>query len=284
MNTVYLNGEYLPAQEAKISPFDRGFLFGDGVYEVLPVYEGRTFCADEHLARMARSLKGIDMPDIYKTIDWSGIIHRLIKDNGPTQCLYLQVTRGAPLNRTHLFPTEPCKPTVFAMSMSLTPVQTQGISAITLEDIRWLRCDIKTVNLLGNVLLAQRAKEQQVNEAILHRDGMVIEAASSNVFIVDEHNHIITPPLQPLMLGGITRQHVIDLARQEGLVLKEEPITVDKLASARELWLTSASKEITPVITLNHKPVGLGKPGEIWHTMFTAYQASKRSKYDAIQH
>lgn len=283
MNTVYLNGEFLPAQEAKISPFDRGFLFGDGVYEVLPVYEGRTFCGDEHLARMARSLKGISMPDVYDTIDWAGIVCRLIADNGGTQCLYLQVTRGAPLTRTHVFPSTPCQPTVFAMSMTLTPVQTQGISAMTLEDIRWLRCDIKSVNLLGNVLLAQEAKDEQVNEAILHRNGIVIEAAASNVFIVNEHNHIITPPLQPLMLGGITRQHVIDLVREQGFVLKEETLTLDDLAKAKEVWLTSASKEITPVIMLNHKPVGLGKPGEIWHTMFTAYQASKRSKYDAIQ-
>lgn len=279
MNTVYLNGEYLPAQEAKISPFDRGFLFGDGVYEVFPIYEGRPFHLDGHLIRLERSLKSIGMTDVFKSVNWENIVDRLITENGPTQSMYLQITRGAPLNRTHVFPTEPCKPTIFAMSSTLTPVAKQGITAITLDDIRWHRCEIKTVNLLGNVLLAQQAKDEKVNEAILHRNGVVIEAASSNVFMVDDTDHILTPPLQPLMLSGITRQHVINLIRQEGLSVTEAPITVDKLQNAKEIWLTSASKEITPVIKLNHKPVGLGKPGEIWHTLFTAYQASKCSEH-----
>ena len=279
MPLVYLNGQFLAPDQAKVSVFDRGFIFGDGVYEVIPVFGGRLFRLAHHLSRLETSLAAIRLRNPHNTEQWSEIFMRLMAENGGgDQSIYLQITRGvAP--RDHAFPAN-VTPTVFAYAQ---PVKfapgdqlTQGVAAITTEDIRWGRCDIKAIALLANALLRQQAIEQGAVEAILVRDGLVTEGAASNIFIVKD-KRLITPPKGPFILPGITRDLVVEIARAEKIACDEKTVSLEALRSADEIWLTSSIKEVLPITRLDGQPVGDGKPGPLHARMFELYQAYKQA-------
>jgi D-alanine transaminase len=276
-STVFLNGRFLPAREATISVLDRGFLFGDGVYEVIPVYGGRPFRLEPHLDRLDHSLSGIRLANPLPHARWREVLSELVSRNeGEDQSIYLQVTRGAAL-RDHGFPAD-AEPTVFAMSSPLKPVPEQtrreGINAITVEDIRWRHCDIKAIALLPNVLLRQRALDQGAAEAILVREGEVTEGAASNVFVVRK-GEIRTPPKGNLLLPGITRDLVVELCRGDGLDCREAPLLEEDLREADEIWITSSTKEVVPVTRLDGVPVGEGIPGPMWERVIGLYHDYK---------
>jgi len=274
---VYLNGNYLPIEDAHVSVLDRGFIFGDGVYEVIPAYGGYPLRLKHHLQRLQNSLDAIRLSNPYSDSEWTDIINSLIdKNEGEDQYIYLQVTRGV-AKRDHRFP-DGNTPTVFVMSSPLLAVDSEllknGVSAITLDDIRWRYCNIKTTALLGNVLLRQQAVEQNAAEAILVRDNDVTEGAASNLFIV-LNGVIITPPKSDLLLPGITRDLIVELAHHHQLACEERSITPEELKQAEEVWVTSSTKEILPITTLDGKTVGNGTPGKVWQNMFTLYQNNK---------
>lgn len=276
---VYLNGRFMAQDQAFVPVTDRGFIFGDGVYEVIPVYGGRPFRLNQHLERLKRSLQGIRLPNPLTVAQWSDILHQLIELNAwdGDQSAYLQVTRG-PAQRDHAFPPS-ATPTVLATIAPLKPIADallqQGASAITLDDIRWLRCDIKAISLLPNILLRQQAIDGDAQEAILIRDGKVTEGAVSNVFIVKEGT-LKTPPKTRFLLPGITRDLVLELARDNGLACEEGEITTEELRQADEIWLSSSTREVLPVTRLNGQPVGNGQPGACWARMRKLYQAYKQ--------
>jgi D-alanine transaminase len=276
---VYLNGEFLDAERARISPFDRGFLFGDGVYEVIPVYGGRLFRLPHHLQRLEQSLAGIGLSHMKSPAEWSAIFERLVRENGAgDQSVYLQVTRGvAP--RDHAFPPDTAA-TVFAYAQPLhypDPAAIQaGATAVTVPDIRWLRCDIKAIALLPNVLMRQQALERGAIEAILIRDGYVTEGAASNIFVV-RAGRLVTPPKGAFILPGITRDLVLELARAGGIQCDELPITVDELKSSDEVWLTSSTREIMPVTRIDGEPVADGRPGALHARAQRLYQEYKQA-------
>lgn len=273
MSTAYLNGEFIPLTEARISPLDRGFLFGDGVYEVTPVYQGIPFCLEEHFLRLEQSLKAIGIPSPLSRDEYTNIFQKLIDDNGQDQCLYLQITRGADVTRKHQFP-EKIHPTVFAMTLTRHPVNMSGIKAITAKDNRWKYCYIKSINLLPNILESQEAAAKGAQETIFIRDGLVKEGSSSNIFLV-KNNEIYTPPNEDGILPGITRNQIIELANKHNMPIHIQDVPESALHTADELWATSVSKEATPIISLNNQPVGLGKPGPVWQTMYNYYQEIK---------
>jgi len=279
---VYLNGSYLPLEEACVPVLDRGFLLGDGVYEVIPVYGRRAFRLDQHLLRLAHSLAAVRIPDPLSRDDWSQVIAEVIARNaGEDQSVYLQVTRGVAAKRDHAFP-ELIEPTVFLMSSVLhTPageVLEQGVAAVLCEDIRWARCDIKAITLLANVLLRQDAIDAGAAEAILVRDGEAVEGAASNLFAV-EAGRLVTPPKGPRLLPGVTRDLILELAAEHGVATAEEPISVDRLKAADEIWLSSSTREIMPVIRLDGQAVSGGRPGDVWrqvHGLYQDYKAALR--------
>jgi D-alanine transaminase len=273
MNTVFLNGEFMPQDKARVSPMDRGFLFGDGIYEVIPVYQGKCFLLKEHFERLHQSLSSIKLISPLTDLQWEMVFDRLIADNGLDQSLYLQITRGPAEKRTHQFPAI-ITPTVFAMSGSPVKVQTQGIPAITAPDTRWKFCNIKSLNLLANVLHRQTAEEVGAQEAILIREGLVTEGCLSNIFIV-KNGVIATHPNEPGILPGITRQLLVKLAKQHHLPLVEREITEAELFNADEVWSTSVGREVTAITQINDRPVGHGTPGPIWQKMYEYYQAIK---------
>jgi D-alanine transaminase len=278
MNRVFLNGEFLPLEQARIPVMDRGFLFGDGVYEVIPVYGGRLFRLEEHLGRLDRSLRAIRIEPPHDHGEWREILERLI-DTGDDRdrSVYLQVTRGADSKRDHAIPPG-LRPTVFAMVSPIPApdpaLQERGIGAVTREDIRWHRCDIKAVTLLAAVLLRQEAAEDGAMEAILVRDGLATEGAASNLFIVHD-GVIVTPPKSPDLLPGITRDLVLELAAREGLAHREAPIAREQLEQADEVWLTSSTKEVMPVTRLDGRTLGDGRPGPVWRQMRDLYREHK---------
>lgn len=279
-DTVYLNGRYLPRDEARISPMDRGFLFGDGVYEVIPVYSRRPFRLAQHLARMQQSLDGIRLPNPHDAAAWGEIVDRLIASaEWADQGVYLQVTRGADTRRDHAFPAA-VTPTVFAMTAPLvTPsaeTRRQGVAAITATDNRWLRCDLKTTALLANVLLRQQSADQGCAETILLRDGFLTEGSSSNILIVKDGT-LLAPPQGTLMLPGVTCEVVLELARQHGLPHAVCPITEAEVRGADEIWLTSSTKEVLAVTRLDGQPVGTGAPGPVGAQMWQWYQDFKET-------
>lgn len=285
MNIVFLNGEFLPIEEAAISPLDRGFLFADGIYEVVPVYQGAPFGLEKHLARLARSLAEIrlSMPDYCHIDNLPQRIDELIKkNNGHNLSVYIQITRGCSPTRTHGFPAHTTEPTIFIMCSPMGKPQTdalnatQGEAAITLEDIRWARCDIKSISLLPNQLLRQQALDTGASEAILYKDGYVTEGAASNIFIVLEET-LITPPLDNTILSGVTRDLLIALALQNNIRVSERPISLQELANADEIWATSSTKEILPITTLDGKPVGTGNIGPSWRKVAKLYTEAKNS-------
>ncbi len=281
--TIYLNGEFMPQDQAMISVMDRGFLFSDSIYEVIPVYRGHLFRGYEHIQRLEHSLAAIHLTLDYNWHKWHTIFQQIIEKNGSgDRLLYIHVTRGASPVRQHILPQK-YTPTVFiATTPYIYPTPddlAHGIKAITVDDTRWARCHIKSTMLLPNNLALTDATHQGVDDAIFIRDGFAMEGTSSNLFIV-KNGGIFTPPLSPNILGGITRDLTIELAEQENIPFEKTDISKDQLADADEIWLTSSSKEIRPVLELDGKPVGQGKVGEIWKRLIQAYQVTKQNIAD----
>lgn len=276
---LYLNGNYTAVKKAKISVFDRGFMFGDGVYEVIPVYSGKLLRSEGHLARLQHSLDAIDIPNPLTTLQWIEIFSTLIEHNFPSadSVIYLQITRGTMEKRDHAWPPDmqpnvlvTCTEQVYATQDSATA----GEKAVTLDDTRWSDCHIKTINLLPNALLHQEARKQGANEAILIREGFAIEGSQSNLFIVRD-DIVITPPKSRHMLGGITREIVLELCQQNKIICSEKNISEDDLHQADEIWLSSATREILPIVTLNQHAVGKGRPGVVWQQIIQLYHEYK---------
>jgi D-alanine transaminase len=275
-NPAYLNGRYLSVEDAHIPVLDRGFLFGDGVYEVIPAYRGRLFEFEAHMARLAGSLAAVRIGNPHTLEEWRGIIAPLLED-GTDQYVYLQITRGAASKRDHLFPQN-VPPTVFAMSSPILPYPERetGITAVCLEDNRWQNCHVKAITLLANVLLRQEAFERGGAEAILVRNGFVTEGSSSNVFAV-LNGSLVTPPLSRDILPGITREVILKIAQDNLISCRERSITIDDLKQAEEIWIASSIREIVPVIELDGRPVGGSTPGPVWQQVNRLFQAYKQS-------
>ena len=275
---VFLNGKYLPAGDAKVSVLDRGFIFGDGVYELVPVYSRVPFRLGEHLARLERSLAAVAIRNPYSREQWREIIFRLI-DQQPfdDQGVYFQVTRGV-AKRDHAFPKN-VEPTVFMMSNPLVnpPAEQveRGAAAVSAQDNRWLRCDIKSISLVGNVLLRQLSAEAGAAETILFRDGKLTEASASNVFVV-RRGVIQSPPKSSLILAGITYDVVAELAAANGLPLEFKDITETEVRTADEIWVTSSSREVFAIVSLDGAKIGDGRPGPVFRRMHQLYQVFKQ--------
>jgi D-alanine transaminase len=275
--TVYLNGKFLPLDEAKISVLDRGFIYGDGVYELVPVYQRQPYRLRPHLIRLQHSLDGIRLANPHREAEWEAIIHNLIAlQPFDDQGVYLQVTRGA-AKRDHAFPPDAI-PTVFLMSNPLPVLSREqiegGVAVVTAADERWLRCDLKTISLLGNVLARQFAVDRGAVETVMFRDGHLTEASASNVLIV-KGGTIFAPPKDNLILPGITYDAALELARQSGLPFAIRPVTKEDALSADEMWLSSSTKEVLAVSTLDGRPFASGKPGPVYRRMYALFQESK---------
>jgi D-alanine transaminase len=270
-----LNGDFLPVADCTISPLDRAFLFGDAIYEVIPVFAGRPFLIDAHLQRLIRSLQELRIDNPHTTGEWQEIVGQLISRNGgASMSIYIQVSRGADNGRDHVFP-DATRPTVFAMAAALPALNlAAGIRAITLPDNRWGRCDIKATALLANVLARQQAREAGAADAILLWNGFVTEGATSSVIVVVA-GELIRRPHGQEVLSGTTTDHVINLARESGFTCREQPLSESQLRSADEIWLTSATKGIAPVVYLDDDVIGDGTPGKVWQQVIKSYEASK---------
>ncbi len=274
---VYLNGAFMPIDEARVPVLDRGFIFGDGVYEVIPVYGKRLFRLDEHLDRLANSLDATRIPNPYPESEWKKNLSQIVmKHQFEDQSVYVQVTRGV-AKRDHAFP-ETITPTVFMMSNPLQVIDidtfNKGVSAITLDDIRWQYCNIKAITLLPNILLKQTAVDEGAQEAILVRDGEVTEGSASNIFIVID-GVIKTPPKSSRLLPGITRDLIVELAANNHINCVESNFSRTELSAADEVWLTSSTKEVLPIVKLNDEIIGDGKPGPISRKMYEIFQVYK---------
>jgi D-alanine transaminase len=273
---VYLNGDFLRLDEAKISVLDRGFIFGDGIYEVVPVYNGNAFRMAEHLDRLDRSLAALRIAEPMDRQGWIDLVCELIARGGmPTCLIYLQVTRGV-YKRDHAFPPEPVAPTVFGMASAWSPPsaeqRTRGISAISIPDERWLHCEIKSVSLLGNVLARQQAVDANVDEVVQFRDGCLTEGSSSNIWVVSQ-GKLLAPPKNNLILEGIRYGLLGELAAEAGIPFEARRITRQEVENADELLVTSATKEVLPILSLDGKPVGSGKPGPVYAQLRAGYDA-----------
>jgi D-alanine transaminase len=275
--SVYLNGQFLPLTEAKISVFDRGFVFGDGVYELVPVYSKKPFRLDAHLRRLQASLDGIRLASPHAMDVWRDLILRLIDLQGfADQSLYIQVTRGvAP--RDHAFP-QGVAPTVFMFAQPLVTATAEqkaaGVCAVTAPDNRWLRCDIKAISLLANILLRQQAVDAGCAETVMLRDGFLTEGAASNIFVVKD-GVLRAPPPSHLMLTGITYDVVLELAAAHGIPHEVRAIGEAEVRAADELWMTSSTKEVMAIVKLDGAAVGAGVPGPLAQRMDALYQAFK---------
>lgn len=282
-NIVYLNGEYLPVERASISVMDRGFLFGDSVYEVIPVFGKRALRVGEHLDRLQNSLNRISLANPHANDEWQAIFAGLVEHNASEdRAIYLQVTRGAFPRRdlsTKADGDVQNPPTVFAMLLpEVTPktdAATAGISAITVDDFRWNNCDIKSTSLVANVMLKQQASDARVEDAILVKNGIVTEGTASNVFVV-KNNVLATPPKGRLLLPGITRDLVIEIAQHHDILVEEREVKESELYEADEIWMTSSTREIAPVLNLNGKIVGWGRAGPMWQRVMDLYQEYKQ--------
>ena len=276
---VHLNGAFMPLAEARVPVLDRGFIFGDGVYEVIPVYSRYPFRLVEHLHRLQNSLDGIRLANPHSDAEWSQLVHDMIERNdGDDQSIYFQITRGV-AKRAHEFPTQ-VKPTVFMMSTPLlTPPQEQldhGIACVTGTDFRWLKCDVKSVALLGNCLLKQSAVDAGAAEIVLFRDGHLTEAAACNVLVVQD-GVLLAPPKDNLILPGITYDVVLELAASNQIPLEMRAASEQEVRAAQEIWITSSSKEVLAVTRLDGAAVGDGKPGPLFRRMHALYQDFKRT-------
>lgn len=284
--TIYLNGEFMPVENARVSVLDRGFIFGDGVYEVIPVYSRRAFRLPEHLKRLQHSLDGIKLANPHDETEWTAIVEDIIARNeGEDQYLYLHITRGT-ARRDHAFPNPPVPPTVFAMSSPLpsppAELLNSGIACITAQDNRWLRCDIKAIALLPNVLLRQMAVDAGCAETVLIRDdpgtgnGFMTEGAASNIFVV-KNGTLFAPPKDNLMLPGITYDVVLEIAAANDIPCEVRRVMKAELFSADELLLTSSTKEVLAITRLDGQPVGSGKPGVMFARLHSLYQDYKHN-------
>lgn len=275
---VFLNGKLLPIDEAKVSVLDRGFIFGDGVYELVPVYSRVPFRLDEHLARLERSLSETRIRNPYSRAQWRQIVLQLV-DAQPfeDQGVYFQVTRGV-AKRDHAFPHD-VEPTVFMMSNPLVnpPAEkvAHGAAAVSAQDNRWLRCDIKSISLIGNCLLRELSAESGAAETILFREGKLTEASASNVFVV-KGGTLLAPQKGHLILPGITYDVIVELARANALPLELREVSEAEVRAADEIWVTSSSKEVLAIVRLDGRPVGDGRPGPVFHRMYRLYQEFKQ--------
>lgn len=277
MSLCYLNGEFLELEHARISPMDRGFLFADGVYEAVIAYDGRAFCADRHLARLEKSMQALDIHSSLTKADWHAIINRLLAESAhPLSYVYLQVTRGVDMKRMHTY-GDNTTPTYFAFVNSLTDASKRkavgGVKAVTVQDTRRQNCFIKSIALHENVMAAQVAKNHAVDESIFIRDNYALEAASGNLFVV-KNEVIKTTPLINNILPGITREIVLECARPYWQC-EEQMITRDKLVNADEVWVTSTTREVIPVIAIDDSPVAGGKPGVVHRKIYELFQQYK---------
>ncbi len=287
----YLNGEYGPLRDTKVSVLDRGFIFGDGIYEVVPAYEGKLFRFDEHLARLNRSLTKLRIANPHTREEWLERCHTLLAAlaakgaNGGDgdQLIYIQITRGVAL-RDHVMPAN-VAPTVFMMCSLMKPATPEqrhaGVACITARDFRWERGDIKSISLLGNVLARQMSADKGATETIMFRDGFLTEAAASNVWVVHE-GALLGPPKSEHVLEGIRYELIRELCEEVGIAHNLRPIAEADVLSADELLLSSATKEILPVTSLDGEPVGHGalhgKPGPVYARLFEAYQRAKATQ------
>lgn len=276
---IYLNGRFMPAEEACVPVLDRGFIFGDGVYELIPVYSRRPFRLNEHLSRLQHSLDGIRLANPHSTEEWQRLIEELIALNpDEDQSLYLHVTRGV-AKRDHAFPPD-IAPTVFMMSNPLVTsppeLVASGVAVVSAADNRWLRCDIKAISLLPNVLLRQIAVDAGAAETLLLRDGFLTEGAASNIFVVRD-NTLLAPPKNNLMLPGITYDVILELAAAARIPCEVRRVAEAEVRSAQELWLTSSTKEVLAITHLDGQPVGDGLPGPLFRQMHRLYQDYKNN-------
>ncbi len=274
---IYLNGKFMPIEEACIPVLDRGFIFGDGIYEVIPAYSRRPFRLAEHLNRLQHSLDGIRLKNPFSDIDWKNLLEQVIARNeGEDQYLYLHITRGV-AKRDHAFPVN-VLPTIFIMSNPLLPPSAEllvsGASAITAIDNRWIRCDVKAISLLPNVLLRQLAVDVHAIEIILIRDGFLTEGAASNIFVVKD-KVLLAPPKSHLMLPGITYDVILELAAANQIAHEVREISETEIRAADEILLTSSTKEIMPITSLDNNSVGDGEPGAMFTQLHTLYQQYK---------
>lgn len=274
MRRAFINGEFFDLAEARISIFDRGILFGDSIYEVLPVYNGRAYFVERHLTRMLSNLNKIKIG--LPQYDWQDIIERLILENqGSNLQVYIQITRGNQNARKHDIPSE-ITPTVMAFTIHnqfpTDEEKKRGLSAKLLEDTRWLHCDIKTTSLLGNILLNDDAVSSGFQTSILVRDGYITEGSTSNVFIVSKDGLIKTPPLNNFCLPGVTRQLALELIEELNWKVKEESFSTSELFDAQEVWITSTTKEIFPVTRIDNCTIGDGTGGSYWYAVNNLYK------------
>lgn len=274
---AFLDGAYLPLEECRISPLDRGFIFGDGVYELLPVYRGKPFYLSRHLSRLERSLLATHIRNPYSKGEWSTIVEGLVqRSEGEELVIYIQVTRGvAP--RDHVFP-EGVPATVFAMANPLPEVPQEqlqnGVALITVDDVRWRRCGIKTISLQANILAKQDACRAAAVEAVMVRDGIALEGAASNLFIVRD-GKVFTHPEDHLILPGITRGLILELFGELEIEYVEQAIPEAWLYSSDEVWISSSAREILAATKINDQTIGDGVPGEIWKQVYALYQRKK---------
>jgi D-alanine transaminase len=276
---VYLNGEMTPLSEAKIPVLDRGFIFGDGIYEVIPVYQRKMFRADQHLARLFRSLTSIGITNPHSKDEWLSLIAKVMDAHeADDQMVYLQVTRGV-AKRAHAFPKD-VTPTVFIMTNPIVlpsaTARENGVACVSMEDKRWLRCEIKSISLLGNVLAAQNAAEEGAAESIQFRDGFLTEASASNVWIVKD-GVLMGPPKDNLILEGIRYGLIEELCADNQIKLLARRITREEVFAADEVMLSSATKEVLAVVKLDDVTIGNGKPGAVYHQLYAAYQKAKQA-------
>ncbi|MEI8162371.1 MAG: D-amino acid aminotransferase [Betaproteobacteria bacterium] len=276
---IFLNGRWLDAGEARVPVMDRGFLFGDGVYEVIPVYSRQAFRLEQHLARLQKSLDGIQLDNPYRLDEWIAFVTQLAREaEWEDQSIYIQVTRGPMAVRNHAFP-QVVTPTVVLLAEPMTPPPAsqrgQGIAAVSAADIRWLRCDLKTTSLLANCLLRQVAVAAGCVETVLFRDGFLTEGSASSIFVVKD-GVLLAPIKNHLMLPGITYDVVLELAAQHGLPHEVRDVTEAETRAADELWMCSSTKEVLPIVTLDGRRVGCdGAPGPVFARMYDWYQGFK---------
>jgi D-alanine transaminase len=274
---VYLNGQFLPISRAHVSVLDRGFIYGDGVYELIPVYGHEPFRLPHHLRRLQHSMDGIKLANPHTDAEWERIVRDLIAQQPfPNQGVYFQVTRGV-AKRDHPFP-QGVAPTVFMMSNPLaTPSREQverGVAVVTAEDNRWQRCDLKTISLVGNVLMRQLAAEQDALETVMFRDGYLTEASASNVLIVVDDT-IVVPPKDNLILPGITYDATVEFAAEAGVPVEVRPVSKAEAFAADEMWLSSSAKEVLAITTVDGKPFAGGRPGPVFRRLWEVFQTRK---------
>jgi D-alanine transaminase len=274
--TVYVNGVFGPLSEAKISVLDRGFIFGDGIYEVVPIYKGKTFRMAQHLARLERSLANLRIQNPMTKPQWEALVKELTDRNAePTSMVYIQVTRGV-AKRDHAFPVPPVEPTVFAMVAPMTPptaaVREKGLTSVSIPDERWLHCDIKSVSLLGNVLAKQAAVDAGVDEVIQFRNGNLTEGASCNIWVIKQ-GKLIAPLKDNLVLEGIRYGLLEELCKEAGISFELRVVKQEEVQGADEILMSSATREVLAIVQLDGKPVGAGKPGPVFQKLRAAYDA-----------